>query len=97
MVKAEETSVFTVLYTVKNEYEEVVQQFLVPSKALSYLQFSFEKKIHEAYSLYSHKMPITFFTDNVKGDKTFLEGIFESLKVNIKLLVRKATLAPSKS
>ena len=37
MAKIEKTSVFTGLYTVTNEYEEIVQQVLVPSKLLSYL------------------------------------------------------------
>lgn len=79
MAKIEETSVFTGLYTVTNEYEEIVQQVLVPSKALSYLRYSFEK-MREAYTIYGHEMPVAFFTDNVKGDKSFLEGVFESLK-----------------
>ncbi|KAI7875757.1 uncharacterized protein EV154DRAFT_606811 [Mucor mucedo] len=82
--KIEDTSVFTGLYTVTNEYEEIVQQVLAPSKALSYLRYSFQK-MREAYSLYGHEMPIVFFTDNVKGDKSFLESIFDSLKEKVQL------------
>lgn len=37
MAKIEETSIFTALYTVTNEYEEIIHQVLVPSKPLSYL------------------------------------------------------------
>ncbi|OBZ85966.1 hypothetical protein A0J61_05984 [Choanephora cucurbitarum] len=73
VTRIEETSVFTALYTVTNEHEKIVQQSLVPSKALSYLRYPFEK-MHEAYSLYGHEMPIAFFTDNIKGDKSFLEA-----------------------
>ncbi|KAG2191881.1 hypothetical protein INT47_006472 [Mucor saturninus] len=82
MAKIEDTSVFTGLYTVTNGCEEIVQQVLAPSKALSYLRYSFQK-MREAYSLYGHGMPIVFFTDNVKGDKNFLESIFYSLKKQV--------------
>jgi hypothetical protein len=79
MAKLGEASAFTGLYTVNNEYEEIVHQILVPSKSLSYLKHSFEK-MREAYVTYGHQMPVVFFTDNVKSDKTFLEGMFTSLK-----------------
>lgn len=87
MAKIEDTSVFTGLYTMTNEYEEIVQQLLVPSKSLVYLKHSFEK-MREAYSDYGHEMPVAFFTDNVKGDKAFVESVFESLKDNVKPLER---------
>ncbi|CAO3620732.1 unnamed protein product [Mucor hiemalis] len=77
MAKIEDTSVFTGLYTMTNEYEEIVQQLLVPSKALVYLKHSFEK-MREAYFDYGHEMLVAFFTDNVKGDKAFVENVFES-------------------
>ncbi|CEP13325.1 hypothetical protein [Parasitella parasitica] len=80
MAKIEETSVFTALFTVTNEYEEIVHQVLVPSKSLIYLKHSLQK-MREAYDFYGHALPIAFFTDNVKSDKIFLESIFESLKV----------------
>ncbi|KAI7878129.1 uncharacterized protein EV154DRAFT_606504 [Mucor mucedo] len=83
MAKIEDTSVFTGLYTMTNEYEEIVHQVLVPSKALSYLKHSFQK-MSKAYTDYGHEMPIAFYTDNVKGDQTFVEGIFESLKEGVK-------------
>ncbi|CEP11895.1 hypothetical protein [Parasitella parasitica] len=80
MAKIEEAGVFTALYTVTNEYEEIVHQVLVPSKSLLYLKHSLQK-MKEAYELYGHAMPVAFFTDNVKSDKAFFESIFESLKV----------------
>lgn len=78
MAKIEDSSVFSTLYTMTNEYEEIVLQALVPSKALSYLKHSFEM-MQEAYKDYGHDMPLVFFTDNVSGDKTFLESMFSSL------------------
>ncbi|OBZ80604.1 hypothetical protein A0J61_11347 [Choanephora cucurbitarum] len=65
-----------------NEYEEIVHQVLVPLKALSYLKHSFEN-MREAYFDYRHQMPVAFFTDNVKGNQSFAEGIFESLKEGV--------------
>ncbi|KAL0142930.1 hypothetical protein V8B55DRAFT_1560346 [Mucor lusitanicus] len=65
IAKIEDAGVFTALFTVTNEYEEIVHQALMK----------------EAYELYGHQMPVAFFTDNVQSDKRFLEGIFESLKV----------------
>lgn len=85
MAKIEETSVFSALYTLNNEYEEIVHQALVPSKSLTYLKHSFTK-MHEAYKDYGFDMPIAFFTDNVGGDKTFLESVFDSLKKDVRPL-----------
>lgn len=81
MAKIDETSIFTALYTMTNEYEEIVHQVLVPSKSLSYLKFSLEM-MRDAYIDYGHEMPVVFFTDNVTGDKTFFEDIFGSLREN---------------
>lgn len=82
MAKIEDVSVFSGLYTVTNEYEEIVLQVLVPSKALAYLRYSFQK-MRDAYSYYGHTLPVAFFTDNVKGDRSFLEEMFESLTENV--------------
>ncbi|KAK4510791.1 uncharacterized protein ATC70_005224 [Mucor velutinosus] len=80
IAKIEDAGVFTALFTVTNEYEEIVHQVLVPSKSLIYLKHSLQK-MKEAYELYGHEMPVAFFTDNVQSDKRFLESIFDSLKV----------------
>jgi hypothetical protein len=40
----------------------------------------------DAYDDYGFQMPLVFFTDNVAGDKTFLESIFSSLKEDLKPL-----------
>lgn len=82
MAKIEDVSVFSGSYTVTNEYEETVLQVLVLSKALAYLRYALQK-MREAYSYYGHSMPVAFFTDNVKGDKSFLEEMFGSLTENV--------------
>ncbi|KAL9536765.1 hypothetical protein MBANPS3_012383, partial [Mucor bainieri] len=88
MGKIEDNSVFSALYTMTNEYEEIVQQALVPSKSLSYLKHALEM-MNAAYDDYGHDMPTAFFTDNVSGDKAFLESIFSSLKEGLEPLQRK--------
>ena len=39
--------------------------------------------MRDAYTSYGHEMPCVFFTDNVAGDKTFIENILPSLKNNV--------------
>lgn len=55
MAKIEVSSVFTALYTMNSEYEEIVHQVLVPSKSLSYLKHLFKKIV-----IYGHETPIAF-------------------------------------
>ncbi|KAI7855375.1 hypothetical protein BDC45DRAFT_90850 [Circinella umbellata] len=74
--------VFTALYTVLNEYEEVRLQFLVPTKALSNLQCAFET-MRKAYDLYGYAQPQIFFTDNVTGDQNFLKNVLPSLSRDV--------------
>jgi hypothetical protein len=78
MAKIDETSIFTALYTMTNEYEEIIHQTLVPSKWLLYLKFSVEK-MRDVFVDYGYEMLVVFFTDNVTGDKSSLEDIFPSL------------------
>ncbi|KAL9536874.1 hypothetical protein MBANPS3_012294 [Mucor bainieri] len=88
MGKIEDSNVFSALYTMTNEYEEIVQQALVPSKSLSYLKHALEM-MKDAYVDYGHEMPMAFFTDNVAGDKAFLEAIFSSLKEGLQPLQKE--------
>jgi hypothetical protein len=71
----------TALYTVCNEYEEIRSQILIPTKSLGHLKYAFDS-MREAYNMYGHEQPQIFFTDNVQGDKKFLEGAFSSLTEN---------------
>lgn len=89
MVKIEGTGVFKALYTITNEYEEMLHQFLVPSKSLIYLKWMLQK-MQEAYVLCGHEMLIAFFTDNVKSDTAFLESISQSLTRNIHIQLEKS-------
>ncbi|KAG0178868.1 hypothetical protein DFQ29_002903 [Apophysomyces sp. BC1021] len=76
MAKIGSAPVFSALYTVCNEYEEIRIQVLNPSKTLSHLRDSFQRMLH-SYNVYGHKPPELFFTDNVQGDQKFLqEDIF---------------------
>ena len=84
MAKFGEASVFTGLYTITNEYEEIVYQVLVPSKSVSYLTYPFQK-MYEAYLDYGYDIPEVFFIDNVNGDKKKLEKPFPSLKDKVEL------------
>ncbi|KAG2210999.1 hypothetical protein INT47_000159 [Mucor saturninus] len=37
----------------------------------------------QAYEGYGHDSPVTFYTDNVRGDRKFLENFIPSLKVGV--------------
>ena len=74
--------VFTALYTVLNECEEVRLQFLVPTRTLSNLQCTFEA-MRNAYDLYRYTQPQIFFTDNVTGDQHFLKNVLPSLSQDV--------------
>lgn len=52
VAKMEKTSVFTALYTINIEYEEIIHQDLVLSNSF--------QKMQKAYVLYDHEMPIAF-------------------------------------
>ncbi|KAI9484349.1 hypothetical protein BDB00DRAFT_878931 [Zychaea mexicana] len=69
--------VFTAMYTLYNEYEELRMQHLVPSKALSHLKHAFDT-MRSAYDLYAHDQPEIFFTDNIGGDQKFLKDVLPS-------------------
>jgi len=71
-------SVFSALYTMCNEYEEVRMQLFVPSKSHSNLLMPFQE-LRKAYQLYGHIQPEFFFTDNVNSDKGFLQKLLPSL------------------
>ncbi|KAI8877507.1 hypothetical protein K501DRAFT_278383 [Backusella circina FSU 941] len=88
--KIGDASVFIGIYTVINNYEEIVHQVLIPSKSVAYLTYSFQK-MYETNVYYSHDMPVVFFTDNVKGDKN-LETAFSSLKSSVNPRMTKGTI-----
>ena len=73
---------FSALYTMCNEYEEIRMQLLVPTKSLNHLRPSFDG-MRDAYAMYGHKAPEIFFTDNVRGDKNFLESVLPSLREDV--------------
>jgi hypothetical protein len=80
---------FGALHTVTNEYGEVRQMTLTPTKAhdqfmpaLSVIPHSLRK--------YGHQDVELVFTDNVRGDKAELERVFPSLLSNVSPVPRSS-------
>ncbi|CAO3657291.1 unnamed protein product [Mucor hiemalis] len=76
--KTNGVSVFTALYTLMNEYEEIRMQTLAHTKSIKELAGNFDNMM-ESYKRYNFKMPEVFYTDNVRGDKQLLESYIPSL------------------
>jgi hypothetical protein len=85
MGKVNNTSMFSALYTVCNEYEEIRLQSLVTTKALSHLTSVFNN-MRENFTLLGHTQSELFYTDNVVGDQRFLESVLPSLKESVEHL-----------
>ena len=77
--KVDGASIFTALYTIVNEYEEVRLQYLVPTKSLAHLKYAFNA-VRRPLEFYGHGQPEIFFTDNIRGDKNILENRWPLLK-----------------
>lgn len=86
MGKTNGTSVFSSLYTVMNEYEEIRMQVLAHTKSLKELSGSFGSMM-ESYRRYGFDMPQVFYTDNVAADKNTLEAYIPSLSDNVRAIV----------
>ncbi|KAI7874434.1 uncharacterized protein EV154DRAFT_569718 [Mucor mucedo] len=86
MGKTNGTSVFSSLYTVMNEYEEIRMQVLAHTKSLKELSGSFGSMM-ESYRRYEFDMPLVFYTDNVAADKNTLEAYIPSLSDNVRAIV----------
>ncbi|CEP20150.1 hypothetical protein [Parasitella parasitica] len=82
MGKLNEMPLFTALYTVCNEYEEIRCQSLVATKHHSHLN-SIYAGLVASYRYYGHQLPKFVFTDNVDGDQAFLESMIPTLKDNV--------------
>jgi len=82
MGKINGISNFNALFTVLNEYEEIRMQLLVPSKSHNCLRSSFDNMM-ESYRKYNLPMPQVAYTDNVSGDRKFLEEVIPSLKDDV--------------
>ncbi|KAG2191089.1 hypothetical protein INT47_010405, partial [Mucor saturninus] len=79
MASIDGTSIFTALYTLCNEFEEIRMMLPVPTMSLEHPRWSFNELMN-ACEGYSHEKPIAFYTDNVRGDRRFLESVIPSLK-----------------
>ncbi|KAI8370239.1 hypothetical protein BD560DRAFT_120621 [Blakeslea trispora] len=72
MGKTNGTSVFSSLYTIMNEYEEIGMQVLAHTESLKELSGSFESMM-DSYRSYGFEMPKVFYADNLMADKNTLE------------------------
>ena len=78
IVKANGETVFSATLTVTNKFGEVRILAFVATK--SHAQFeSALAKMKDSLTLYGHKQPRIFYTDNPLADKQFLEKMFPSL------------------
>ncbi|GAA5803691.1 hypothetical protein HPULCUR_009174 [Helicostylum pulchrum] len=82
MGKFNDVSTFNGLFTVLNEYGEIRMQLLVPAKGHSCLIPSFNNMMN-SYRKYNLDMPQVAYTDNVTGDRKFLEEVIPSLTENV--------------
>ncbi|GAA5803754.1 hypothetical protein HPULCUR_009238 [Helicostylum pulchrum] len=82
MGKVNDISTFNGLFTVLNEYGEIRMQLLVPAKGHSCLRPSFNNMMN-SYRKYNLDMPQVAYTDNVTGDRKFLEEVIPSLTENV--------------
>ncbi|KAI8075700.1 ribonuclease H-like domain-containing protein [Thamnidium elegans] len=81
MGKVNDVSTFNGLFTVLNKYGEIRMQLLVPSKGHNCLRPSFNNMM-DIYRKYNLGMPQGAYTDNVMGDRKFLE-VIPSLTENV--------------
>ncbi|KAE9390707.1 hypothetical protein BT96DRAFT_1002033 [Gymnopus androsaceus JB14] len=75
LMKLNGVMVFSALFTVVNEFEQVRFQAFVPTKALTHVRSSLEALV-KSLKEHGHPQPVLGFTDNIASDeKTFLECI----------------------
>ncbi|KAK9326604.1 hypothetical protein V1520DRAFT_372642 [Lipomyces starkeyi] len=70
---------FTALFTCINEYGEIRIMNLTSTKSLNEVLTSFNA-LKVSLMQYGHPPPAIVFTDNVRGDKNFLNQLFPHLK-----------------
>ncbi|CAO3644769.1 unnamed protein product [Mucor hiemalis] len=86
--KINSTPVFNAMYTLVNSYEEIKLMLLTPTKSLSHLKESFQI-MYKGLKAYGHSCPKLFYTDNPRGDKSFLEENLPSLLENVEPFVEE--------
>lgn len=77
------TPMFSALYTVCNEFEEIKMILLTPTKSLKHLTDAFQK-MYNGLKKFGNPLPELLFTDNPRGDKKFLEKNIPTLLSNVK-------------
>jgi 3'-5' exonuclease len=82
IMKVHGQSIWVGLLTVTNQKAEVRVCDLAATKSHSQFELAL-KGMKESLKLYGHLPPKIFYTDNIWGDKQFLEESFESLRQNV--------------
>src|SRR5579862_9389668 len=70
-------TVFSGLYTVTNEYEEVRTQIFTATKSHRELDMAL-RSLNDGLQLYGNPPPAIYFTDDCCSDRNFLENVFPS-------------------
>lgn len=83
--------IFGGLFAGNNDYFECRLLDLVASKAQSHVEDAL-LKVSDSLRLYGHDQPLAIWTDNVRGDKTFLEKVFPSLLANVEAVTEHSDL-----
>lgn len=87
--------VFGALHTATNEYVEVRQMHLTPTKSHDQFMPGLAK-IPQSLTLYGHGEIEAIMTDNVRADKGELERMFPSLRKDVHPVPLQTTLPPLK-
>ncbi|CEP08555.1 hypothetical protein, partial, partial [Parasitella parasitica] len=82
IAKLKGVSIFTALYTLCNEFEEIRMMVLAPTKSLLHLEERFLEMM-KTYLKNEEEKPRVFYTDNVIADQPSLERWIPSLKENV--------------
>lgn len=94
IAKLKGVSIFTALYTLCNEFEEIRMMVLAPTKSLLHLEERFIQMM-KTYLKNQEELPRVFYTDNVVADQPSLERWIPSLKDNVVHINETITGNPS--
>ncbi|CEP08263.1 hypothetical protein [Parasitella parasitica] len=82
MAKVNSLSIFSCLYTLLNECEDIRLQVLCHSKKMESLSLQILEMM-ENYKRLGMNLPVMFYTDNVIGDHRFRKEVIPSLDKDV--------------
>ncbi|KAL9536909.1 hypothetical protein MBANPS3_012260 [Mucor bainieri] len=83
IAKIKGVSIFTALYTLCNEFEEIRMKVLAPTKSLLYLEEQLFLQMMKTYLKNHEENPRVFYTNNVVADQPSLDSWIPSLNENV--------------